>query len=100
MEFAGEPVIPGGWDIRGLFPGYIGNYDIVGKTLRYHRNRVVEVEEGRTLHVQFPARADHEIEQPALDLAAVRADQDIGDLLVQQVEAGLDNAYLAPWMSM
>ncbi|WP_428151638.1 class I SAM-dependent methyltransferase [Brevundimonas sp.] len=33
MEFAGEPVIKGGWDIRGHFPSYIGGYDITGKTL-------------------------------------------------------------------
>ena len=33
MEFADEPVIPGGWDIRGHFAGYIGGYDIAGKTL-------------------------------------------------------------------
>ena len=33
MEFPGEPVIFGGWDIRGLFPSYIGDYEIAGKTL-------------------------------------------------------------------
>lgn len=33
MEFPGEPVIEGGWDIRGHFDGYIGGYDIAGKTL-------------------------------------------------------------------
>jgi len=33
MEFPGEPVIKGGWDIRGRFANYIGDYDIAGKTL-------------------------------------------------------------------
>lgn len=33
LDVPGEPAIPGFWDIRGHFPGYIGGYDVAGKTL-------------------------------------------------------------------
>ena len=56
---------------------------------------MIDVEEGRALHIQLPSGVDHEFEQSALDLTAVGADQDIGDLFVEHLQAGLDDTDLA-----